>query len=135
VTRWSANLGTRIMSTYRCFRELSTLVFLKRLDRVTQPDRALGLIVGMGETREEVLGTVADTRAVGIDVITIGQYLRPTAGIVPSTIMSTPTSLLSTRGSRRGSACLTWSRVRWSAPATKPRRAGRRSRSASEREE
>jgi lipoic acid synthetase len=38
-----------------------------------------GLIVGMGETREEVLSTLADMRAVGIDIITIGQYLRPTA--------------------------------------------------------
>jgi lipoic acid synthetase len=38
-----------------------------------------GLIVGMGETRDEVLGTLADMRAVGIDIITIGQYLRPTA--------------------------------------------------------
>jgi lipoic acid synthetase len=38
-----------------------------------------GLIVGMGETREEVLATLADMRAVGIDIITIGQYLRPTA--------------------------------------------------------
>ncbi len=38
-----------------------------------------GLIVGMGETREEVLGAIADMRAVGIDIITIGQYLRPTA--------------------------------------------------------
>lgn len=38
-----------------------------------------GLIVGMGETRDEVLATLADMRAVGIDIITIGQYLRPTA--------------------------------------------------------
>ena len=38
-----------------------------------------GLIVGMGETEEQVLGTLADMRAVGIDIITIGQYLRPTA--------------------------------------------------------
>ncbi len=38
-----------------------------------------GLIVGMGETREEVLGMLADLRAVGVDIITIGQYLRPTA--------------------------------------------------------
>jgi len=38
-----------------------------------------GIIVGMGETREEVLATLADMRAVGIDIITIGQYLRPTA--------------------------------------------------------
>lgn len=38
-----------------------------------------GLIVGMGEFADEVLGTLADMRAVGIDIITIGQYLRPTA--------------------------------------------------------
>jgi lipoic acid synthetase len=37
-----------------------------------------GLIVGMGETEEEVLGALADLRAVGVDIITIGQYLRPT---------------------------------------------------------
>jgi lipoic acid synthetase len=38
-----------------------------------------GLIVGMGETRAEVLGALADLRAVGVDIVTIGQYLRPTA--------------------------------------------------------
>jgi lipoyl synthase len=38
-----------------------------------------GLIVGMGEAVEEVLGALADLRAVGVDIVTIGQYLRPTA--------------------------------------------------------
>ncbi len=37
-----------------------------------------GLIAGMGETREEILGALADLRAVGVDIVTIGQYLRPT---------------------------------------------------------
>jgi len=37
-----------------------------------------GLIVGMGETEQEVLGALADLRAVGVDIVTIGQYLRPT---------------------------------------------------------
>ncbi len=37
-----------------------------------------GLIVGMGETEAEVLGALADMRAVGVDIVTIGQYLRPT---------------------------------------------------------
>jgi lipoyl synthase len=37
-----------------------------------------GLIVGMGETEQEVLGALADLRAVGVDLVTIGQYLRPT---------------------------------------------------------
>jgi lipoic acid synthetase len=36
-----------------------------------------GLIVGMGETEEEVMGALADLRAVGVDIVTIGQYLRP----------------------------------------------------------
>ena len=36
-----------------------------------------GIIVGMGETKEEVLQTMADLRSVGCDVLTIGQYLRP----------------------------------------------------------
>lgn len=38
-----------------------------------------GLIVGMGETKEEVLGALADLRAIGVDIVTIGQYLRPSA--------------------------------------------------------
>ena len=48
--------------------------------KAKNPERLVksGLIVGMGETREEVLSTLADMRAVGIDIITIGQYLRPT---------------------------------------------------------
>ena len=38
-----------------------------------------GLIVGMGETDEEVEGALADLNAVGVDIVTIGQYLRPTS--------------------------------------------------------
>ncbi|MBT8214672.1 MAG: lipoyl synthase, partial [Acidimicrobiia bacterium] len=32
----------------------------------------------MGETEEEVVGALADLCAVGVDIVTIGQYLRPT---------------------------------------------------------
>jgi len=42
-----------------------------------------GLIVGMGETDAEIIGALADLNAVGVDVVTIGQYLRPTAGHRP----------------------------------------------------
>ena len=38
-----------------------------------------GLIVGMGETGDEIVGALADLNAVGVDIVTIGQYLRPTA--------------------------------------------------------
>ena len=38
-----------------------------------------GIILGMGETSEEVAGAMADLRSVGVDILTIGQYLRPSA--------------------------------------------------------
>jgi lipoic acid synthetase len=42
-----------------------------------------GLILGLGETEDEVVGALADLRAVGVDVVTLGQYLRPTAQHLP----------------------------------------------------
>ena len=42
-----------------------------------------GLIVGMGETMTEVRATLADLAAVGVDIVTIGQYLRPTSNHLP----------------------------------------------------
>jgi lipoic acid synthetase len=42
-----------------------------------------GLIVGMGETFDEVLSNLADLRGVGVDIVTIGQYLRPTSNHLP----------------------------------------------------
>lgn len=53
--------------------------------RWTNPDAVTksGLIVGMGETRSEVLGALADLHAVGVSIVTIGQYLRPTARHAP----------------------------------------------------
>ena len=38
-----------------------------------------GIIVGLGETNEEVVETMGDLRANGVDVVTIGQYLQPSA--------------------------------------------------------
>jgi lipoic acid synthetase len=37
-----------------------------------------GLIVGMGESRDEIRGVLRDLRTTGCDVVTIGQYLQPT---------------------------------------------------------
>ncbi|QDT44172.1 Lipoyl synthase [Gimesia alba] len=42
-----------------------------------------GLMLGLGETREEVLEVCADLRAAGCDMITIGQYLQPTPENLP----------------------------------------------------
>ncbi|MCY4162652.1 MAG: lipoyl(octanoyl) transferase LipB [bacterium] len=41
------------------------------------------LIVGLGETDEEVVQAMADLAAVGTDIVTLGQYLRPTAQHLP----------------------------------------------------
>ncbi len=42
-----------------------------------------GLMLGLGETREEILDVCADLRAVGCEMITIGQYLQPTPDHLP----------------------------------------------------
>lgn len=38
-----------------------------------------GLMVGLGETRDELLAVFSDLRGVGCSILTVGQYLRPTA--------------------------------------------------------
>jgi lipoic acid synthetase len=42
-----------------------------------------GIIVGLGETDDEVVATLADLAGVGVDIVTIGQYLRPTSNHLP----------------------------------------------------
>ena len=42
-----------------------------------------GLMVGLGETDEEIMLTMADMRAHDIDMITIGQYLAPSTSHLP----------------------------------------------------
>jgi lipoic acid synthetase len=42
-----------------------------------------GLVVGMGETVDEVDGVLMDLVSIGVDIVTIGQYLRPTSNHLP----------------------------------------------------
>ncbi len=53
--------------------------------RKQQPMRPTksGLMVGLGETWDELLETLADLRQVGCGILTIGQYLRPSAAHLP----------------------------------------------------
>ena len=60
-------------------RSLSVLSRAKAAGLVTKS----GLIVGMGETHEEIVGCLADLASVGVDIVTIGQYLRPTTHHLP----------------------------------------------------
>lgn len=63
-----------------------------------------GIILGMGETTDEVLETMDDLRAVDVDVLTLGQYLRPSADHHPIARYYTPEEFAALReeGLRRG---------------------------------
>ncbi|MGG4000661.1 lipoyl synthase [Anoxybacillus sp. CHMUD] len=56
-----------------------SLEFLRRAKEM-QPDipTKSSLMVGLGETKEEILEAMDDLRAVGVNILTIGQYLQPT---------------------------------------------------------
>jgi lipoic acid synthetase len=60
----------------RYFHSLRLLDDVKRFDPTMFTKS--GIMVGLGETREEVLQVMDDLRAAGVDFLTIGQYLQPT---------------------------------------------------------
>jgi lipoic acid synthetase len=49
-----------------------------------------GIILGMGETLEEVEAVMRDLRAVDVDILTLGQYLRPSDSHIPLDRYVTP---------------------------------------------
>ena len=49
-----------------------------------------GLMVGLGESDEEVLQTLRDLHAAGVEIVTLGQYLRPTLEHHPVAAYITP---------------------------------------------
>ena len=49
-----------------------------------------GLMVGLGESEEEILATLHDLREVGVSIVTLGQYLRPTKEHYPVKAYITP---------------------------------------------
>lgn len=74
-------LYPRVRPQARYARSLAVL----RRAKVEAPDRICksGIMLGLGETRDEVVRTMADIAAQGTDVLTIGQYLRPTPRHLP----------------------------------------------------
>jgi lipoyl synthase len=60
---------------------LSVLAHVKRI----RPDLRTksGLMLGLGETTEELLETMADLRSIGCDLLTLGQYLQPSPQHLP----------------------------------------------------
>ncbi|UFP96058.1 lipoyl synthase [Gloeobacter morelensis] len=62
-------------------RSLAVLAAVKRLD--AKIFTKSGLMLGHGETREEVIETLLDLRKVGCDRVTLGQYLQPSKDHLP----------------------------------------------------
>ena len=60
-------------------RSLSVLARAKAAGLTTKSS----IIAGMGETHDEMVQTLADLHAAGTDIVTIGQYLRPSARHLP----------------------------------------------------
>jgi len=67
---------------------------LRLLEKVKEQDPSQftksGLMVGLGETKEEVMQVMDDMRSAGIDFLTIGQYLQPTRKHAPIDRFVTP---------------------------------------------
>jgi len=70
-------------------RSLAVLARAKDAGLVTKS----GLIVGMGETTDEVRAAITDLRNVGVDLLTVGQYLQPSARHLPVVRWWTPAEL------------------------------------------
>lgn len=62
-------------------RSLQVLSFVKSLDS-TIPTKS-GLMLGLGETEQELIETMRDLREVGCDRLTLGQYMRPSLEHLP----------------------------------------------------
>ena len=67
----------RIQAKYD--RSLEVLFRLKKGGMRTKS----GVMLGLGETDEEIIETMQDLRAVGVDILTMGQYLQPTPKHLP----------------------------------------------------
>ena len=72
-------------------RSLAVLSRAKRAGLLTKS----GLVVGMGETDEEIASVLADLAGIGVSIVTIGQYLRPTSTHLPVDRWVTPEQFVS----------------------------------------
>lgn len=75
----------RIQAKYE--RSLGVLKYLK--DTGIKRTKS-GIMLGLGETEEEVIQTLKDLRAVNLDIVTIGQYLQPSKKHLPVKQFITP---------------------------------------------
>jgi len=74
-------LHTMVRPQAKYNRTLSVLGMVKEIDAAIYTKS--GIMLGLGETQEEVVQTLEDLREIGVDAVTIGQYLRPTMRHLP----------------------------------------------------
>ncbi|MRR13053.1 lipoyl synthase, partial [bacterium] len=74
-------LYTEVRPGARYERSLGVLARAKA--RAPEMPTKSGLMLGLGETTEEVLAVMVDLRSVGCDLLTLGQYLRPSPRHLP----------------------------------------------------
>jgi lipoic acid synthetase len=74
-------LTPRVRSRSSYDRSIEFLRLCKQID--PQAVTKSSVMLGLGETEEEVLRTMDDLRAAGVDIINLGQYLQPTRNHVP----------------------------------------------------
>ena len=79
-----------------------------------------GVMLGLGEKETELFQTMDDLREVGCEVLTLGQYLRPTPKHLPVVDASRPSNSIITGTSRAGKVFSTSPRGRWSAALITP---------------
>jgi lipoyl synthase len=83
---------------------------LRLLSRVKEIDPSIftksGIMVGLGEMREEVLQVMDDLRAAEVDFVTIGQYLQPTPRHIPVDRFVPPAEFEQMKGSAYGKGFL-----------------------------
>lgn len=95
---YNHNLETvpRLYSTVRpgasYIRSLSLLNHVKKINSDIYTKS--GIMVGLGETHKEVIELLSDLRAVGCDILTVGQYLRPSVKHLPVAKYVTPDEFL-----------------------------------------
>jgi lipoic acid synthetase len=77
-----------VRSGSRYDRSLRLLEFAKELNANTVTKS--GVMAGLGETTEELLEVFRDLAAVGTDILTVGQYLRPSRDHLPMARLYTP---------------------------------------------
>ena len=89
-------LTPRVRSRSSYERSLEFLRVSRRLapDMVTKSS----IMLGLGETSEEVEETLTDLRSCGVDVVNIGQYLQPTRNHIPVRRYWTPTEFQRLKG-------------------------------------